>query len=192
MEQQKDSSKHVFLLTGAPGCGKTTAIRKIITRLPLKAGGFYTQEIREAGRRKGFMILTLDGVQGVLAHVSIRGHSRIGKYGVNLTALETIGVDAVRRALTDADLIVIDEIGPMEMLSKQFRDVVWQVLESDALVIGSIAKRSSKFTDAIKARPDVTVIEISRENRDEVVHRILDIIDGSVRGGMDIGASSGP
>jgi nucleoside-triphosphatase len=179
MEPQIKANKHVFLLSGVPGCGKTTAIRKIIDRLPHRAGGFYTQEIREGGRRKGFMILTLDGKHGVLAHVSIRGQLRIGKYGVNLTALDSIGVNAIQRALTDADLVVIDEIGPMELLSRKFREIVWQVLDSEVLVVASIVKRSSAFTDAIKARPDVTVLEITRENREDVVEKILSLINGS-------------
>lgn len=160
--------KRVFLLTGSPGSGKTTAIQKILSQLSCDAGGFYTEEIREGSRRAGFALITLDGRSGVLAHVRIRGAPRIGKYGVDLSVMDGIAVDCLTRAMTDKDIVVIDEIGPMELLSRRFREVVMQILESDATVLGSIAKRRIDFTDAIKRHPNVRVIEIDRTNRDQV------------------------
>jgi nucleoside-triphosphatase len=64
---------HKILLTGPPGCGKTTAAMKIVGSLgKMTVAGFYTEEIREAGRRKGFRWHRLDGRCGTLAHVDIR------------------------------------------------------------------------------------------------------------------------
>ena len=91
--------KTVFLLTGTPGSGKTTAIRKIVSRLSCEVGGFYTEEIRESGRRTGFRLITLDGRQGVLAHVDIRRAPHISKYGVDLAVLDSIGVDCLMPAI---------------------------------------------------------------------------------------------
>ncbi len=173
--------KRVFLLTGSPGSGKTTAIQKIISRLSCEAGGFYTEEIREGSRRTGFALITMDGRSAVLAHVRIRGSPRIGKYGVDLSVMDGIAVDCLTRAMADKDIVVIDEIGPMELLSKSFREAVMQVLESDVLVLGSIAKRRTDFTDAIKRHPNVRVIEIDRRNREQILVDILEWIQKTDR-----------
>jgi nucleoside-triphosphatase len=87
------------LLTGRPGCGKTTLIKRVVNNLPRGAGGFYTEEIRDGGTRAGFKIVTLDGEEAVFAHVDLTaaaGPDRLGKYGLDLSALERIGVGAVR------------------------------------------------------------------------------------------------
>ena len=115
--------KAIFL-TGVPGCGKTTVIQEVLTLVPRRAGGFITQEIREEGRRKGFKIITLDGREAIMAHVDIRGTPRIGKYGVDLRAIKEVAVESLRCALDEGSLTVIDEIGPMEILSERFRQIV--------------------------------------------------------------------
>jgi nucleoside-triphosphatase len=165
-----------ILLTGSPGCGKTTLIRRVVASLPGPAGGFYTQEIRERGKRKGFEIITLDGRRGVLAHADIRGPKRVSKYGVDTSALDTLGVDAIQRSVAEGGVVVIDEIGPMELFSDRFRQAVLAALESDATVLGTVAKRSMPFTDRIKSMPGVTVIEVRRDNRESLLSHILDLI----------------
>src|SRR5438132_14345400 len=113
------------LLTGRPGCGKTTLIKRIVSDLALPVGGFYTQEIRERGQRVGFKLITLDGKEAVFAHVDFPaavGPERVGKYGLDLSALEAIGVAAIRDAVRAERLTVIDEIGPMEIRSSSFRE----------------------------------------------------------------------
>jgi nucleoside-triphosphatase len=174
--------KRVFLLTGSPGSGKTTAIQKILSQLSCDAGGFYTEEIREGRRRTGFALITLDGRSSVLAHVRIRGGPRIGKYGVDLSVMDGIAVDCLTRAMTDKDIVVIDEIGPMELLSRRFREAVMQVLESDVLVLGSIVKRRTDFTDEIKRHPNVRVVEIDRTNRQQIHEDIVGWIQKANRG----------
>jgi len=168
--------KRVFLLTGSPGSGKTTAIQKIISRLSCEAGGFYTEEIREGSGRTGFALITLDGRSAVLAHVRIRGGPRIGKYGVDLSVMDGLATDCLTRAMAEKDIVVIDEIGPMELLSRRFREIVMQVLESEVLVLGSIAKRRMDFTDAIKRHPNVRIVEIDRANRDQLPMDIVEWI----------------
>ncbi len=162
-----------ILLTGAPGCGKTTLIRRIVAQLSAPAGGFYTQEIREHGARKGFEMVTLDGQRGILAHVDIRGPKRVGKYGVNISVIDALAVASIRQAVDERKVVVIDEIGPMEILSERFCQAVLQTLESDSVVLGTIVKRSTPFTDQIRARPGVTVIEVRPENREALLAHIL-------------------
>jgi nucleoside-triphosphatase len=165
-----------ILLTGAPGNGKTTAIMRVLDRLQDSRGGFYTQEIREGSRRTGFRLITLDGQQGTMAHVRIGGRHRVGRYGVDLAVVEGLGAESIERAIEARQLIVIDEIGPMELLSQRFRAAVLQALDSECQILGSIVRRSVPFADAIKARAGVELIEIVRSNREEIVARVLEVM----------------
>ena len=164
------------LLTGRPGCGKTTLIKRVVNSLPGRAGGFYTAEIRDRGARAGFKIVTLDGEEAVFAHVDFKTPDRVGKYGLDLSALERIGVGAVRQAIQARRLVVIDEIGPMEIRSPIFREAVNEALDSELPLLAAIFARSLPFIDAIKSRPDVTLIEIRPENRERLVSELSDRI----------------
>jgi nucleoside-triphosphatase len=162
-----------ILLTGHPGIGKTTLIREVIAQIPAPISGFYTQEMRAAGRRVGFDLLTLDGQQSVLAHVDIRSSHRIGKYGVDIAVLDELAVPALYRGIEENGLIVIDEIGPMEILSPVFRQAVLDVLESPARVLGTIVKRSIPFTDGLKARSNIELIHVQLDNREQLVQDLI-------------------
>ncbi len=162
------------LLTGRPGCGKTTLVRRVVKELAQSAGGFYTEEIRERGLRRGFKIVTLDGKEGVFAHVNFKTHQRLGKYGLDLSPLETISIEAVRKAIREREVTVIDEIGPMEIRSAIFRDVVNEAFNSRAPLLGTITARPFPFTDAIKKRRDVTLIEVRGDNREQLVSELSD------------------
>jgi NTPase len=82
---------NVLLLTGAPGVGKTTVLRKVAGFLPGKVlGGFYTDEIRVGGSRRGFRIVTFDGRERVMARVNLRSPHRAGRYGVDIEAIDAV------------------------------------------------------------------------------------------------------
>jgi len=161
-----------ILLTGRPGCGKTTLIKRVVKEVALPAGGFYTEEIRERGGRIGFKIITLEGEEAVFARVDFKTPERLGKYGLDLSALETMAVAALRTAARARQLVVIDEIGPMEIRSAIFRDAVNEVLESEVPLLATIFARSLPFTDAIKLRPDVTLIDVCPDNRERLVSEL--------------------
>ncbi len=169
---------HAVLLTGRPGVGKTTAVRKAVDLLDRPAGGFYTREMRAGGKRVGFEMVTLGGERAVLAHVDFKGPERLGKYHVDVAALEGIGVRAVRAAVEAGQLVVIDEIGPMEYRSDRFREAVIAALDSDSPVLGTIHRRSTPFIDSITSRPDVTVIEVTPANRDDLPGKIVEMLAG--------------
>lgn len=167
---------NVCLLTGSPGTGKTTVIRQAIARSKAKAGGFYTEEIRSGGTRLGFRIVTLDGQNAILAHVDSHSRYRVSKYGVDVQNLDNVGVAAINRAIDENDLIVIDEIGKMELFSTRFREAVLKAIDSGKKVLGTIMLSPHPFADDIKRHPNVKLIELTRTNHDRVLKEILDFI----------------
>jgi nucleoside-triphosphatase len=165
-----------ILLTGRPGCGKTTLIKRVANNLLQRAGGFYTEEIRDGGTRAGFRIVTLDGEEAVFAHVDFKTPNRLGKYGLDLSALERIGVSPIRQAVRARRLVVIDEIGPMEIRSAIFREAVNEALKGGVSILATIFARPLPFTDAIKSRSDVKLIEVRPDNRERLVSELTDRI----------------
>jgi len=158
--------KKNILFTGRPGVGKTTVIMKLISGVE-GVDGFYTEEIREKGERKGFRIVTLRGKKGILAHKDLHSSYRVGKYGVNIEDLENIAGRSIILALSDdkKKIVLIDEIGRMELYSPKFQEAVIKALESPKRVIATIQDKHNRFTDAIRKREDVELIEVTSENR---------------------------
>ena len=172
----------VLLLTGQPGAGKTALIKQALARTQVKGGGFYTEEIRTGGTRQGFRIATLDGQEAVLAHVDISSPHQVSRYKVDIGALERVGVSALHQALAESDLVVIDEIGKMELLSPRFREVVTQAMNSDKKVLGTIMLNHHPFADEIERHPQAEVLLVTSDDRTEAMKKVLGWI-ASYQGG---------
>ena len=165
--------KRAYFLSGEPGCGKTTIIKKVLDRVGKSTGGFYTEEIRRQGIRQGFQIVTLDGQIAVMAHTGISSHYRVGKYGVDIGSIDRVAAPAVKEAILSYDIVIIDEIGKMELFSSNFRDAVLEALESEKKVLGTIMLAAHPWADEIKRRDEVKTVRVTRANRNEVVDQIL-------------------
>jgi nucleoside-triphosphatase THEP1 len=164
-----------LLITGPPRCGKSTLIEAVVSRIDRPLTGFFTREIREKARRTGFMIVTLEGREGVLAHEKIKGPVRVGKYGVNLDDLDRLAVPAMIPS-EPGQIVVIDEIGKMECFSSLFRETLVRTLDSPHMVLGSIAFKGGPFVQQIKSRPDVQLLHVSEKNRDALAASLIDVL----------------
>ncbi len=154
--------------------GKTTAARRLIAILQkegVPVGGFTTEEIREGGRRVGFAVESTSGDRGILAHVDFAGLS-VGRYGVDLATFERIALDTLSPG--GRRVVVVDELGKMELASPRFRDAVQDLFETDTAVVATVHTFSHPFTDALKARLDVEVVTVTPSNRDRIPARLAD------------------
>lgn len=165
--------KQVYLLTGRSGTGKTSLIKQVVAQMEGKAGGFYTEEIRNRGAREGFRLVTLDGGEAILAHINIHSPYRVSKYGVDVDSLERVGIPALHKAARQCDLVVIDEIGKMELFSANFRKAVSQIIEGEKKIIGTIMLNPNPWADAIKYQPQVNLITVTRDNYHRVLEELL-------------------
>lgn len=169
------SSRHL-LLTGPPGIGKTTVIQRVAERLPgRRLRGFYTEEIRQAGERRGFCAATFGGEEVVIAHVDLRGAPRVGRYGVDVPAIDRL----VDRTLTDdeaADLFLVDEIGKMESLSPRFVATIERLLDGRRPIVATIGQRGGGLMARVRGRADIELWQVTGGNRDQLPARVLEWI----------------
>ena len=165
-----------ILLTGQPEIGKTTVIKRVIGRLDIRdVGGFWTEEIREEGRRLGFAIETISGRKGVLAHIDLTDGPRVSKYRVNVKDVESIIVPELTHARESKSIIIIDEIGTMELCSKRYSEEVRRCLDTRQ-VFGTIQERRHPFLDEVRSREDVSLFVLTLDNRDKLPSLLLEHI----------------
>lgn len=170
-----------LLLIGRPGIGKTTVIRRTLMNLQgIRCAGFYTEEVREGGQRRGFKICTLDGDEGTLASVSKKKGPRVGRYTIHIEEFEELVLPVIDPESNPADLYVIDEIGKMELFSERFRDSLMKLLAGPSNLLATIAKKGSGFVDQIKERTDVELIEVTKDNRNHLPAAIVQQILASL------------
>jgi nucleoside-triphosphatase len=169
--------KRILLLTGNPSVGKTSVLLKVVESLKARGyrvGGMISREARSQGIRVGFEILDLSSNRrGWLAHVDQRTGPQVGRYRVNMEDLEGLGVAAIVEAAEKFDVVVIDEIGPMELFSEKFKGAVKKAVESGKLVIGVVhLKARNRLIDDVKRREDTELYVVTYENRDRLHENI--------------------
>ena len=167
------ASKKRIVITGRPGVGKTTLIEKAVAKLSIPVGGMITKEIRKCDHRVGFSVIDIaTGKEGILAHIHQTSGPKVGRYRVNLRDLEQIGIAAIDQARMRGRLVIIDEIGPMEITSSKFIPAVERVIEGDsAFIISTHAKLDHPLIHHL--RQAFTLYRVKLGNRDQLVERIV-------------------
>lgn len=157
-----------ILLAGRPGSGKTTVARELVRILRARGvpvSGFTTEEIREGSRRLGFQVESVSGGRAVLAHIELSGPPRVGKYGVDLGSFERVALPSIA---APTGVVVIDELGKMELASREFRRAIAALFEMDLTIVATVHAFAHPVTDALKQRRGVKVIRISPQNRESL------------------------
>ena len=171
----------IILITGQPGIGKTTLIKKLAQKTGDKGGGFYTQEVRQSGARIGFEIVTFNGQKCWLSKKSrercFEDEVQFKSYRVNLSGIEKVAVPSLLNARDDGKIVFVDEIGPMEIFSNIFCNTIRELLNDDSLrMIGTIVRRPYRFADEVKKHPRVRIMEVTHANRDTLDQQIYSLI----------------
>jgi nucleoside-triphosphatase len=163
----------ILLLTGAPGVGKTTLMGGVLAALrERRLGGFTTGEVREGGRRLGFRIVPHRGSERIMAHVARRGSPRVGRYGVDVKAIDEVARESL--ALDpQVEVYLVDEVGKMECYSQQFVQRMRELFASEKTIVATIGSSSEGFIAAVRSRPDAELWEVKPSNRDALVERVL-------------------
>lgn len=161
-----------IFITGKPRTGKTTLIQEIVDELDLEVGGMVCPEIRRQGSRRGFKIVNLATEErGILAHVDQEEGPKISKYRVNLEDLDQISQEAIELALKEKEVIVIDEIGKMELYSDVFSQEIDKALNSPQLVLAVLHRC---YLDQFQDRGQVFKLE--QENYSQVKRKVKEKI----------------
>jgi len=162
-----------YLITGSSGVGKTTLLKDLAELLGDRAGGFLTIEVRDGGIRVGFDIHSFDGHSGVLARAGLQSRYHVGRYGVDIDSFERIAIPALKPISNK--ILIIDEIGKMELHSDRFRDALLFALDSECIVFAAIMQSKHPFADSIKSRSDSKIFELTRANRDTLLERLHEL-----------------
>jgi nucleoside-triphosphatase len=171
-----------LLITGLPGTGKTTLITRLAERLRgVNVTGFYTEELRTGGVRKGFEIIDLGGSRALLSHIDLQGGQRVGRYGVDVAGFERY-LEAVPFFSPSTELVIVDEIGRMECLSVKFTRLIVDLLDAPVTVVATIALHGGGIIERIKNRADVRLYRVTKDNRDNLVEGIENAVRESLAG----------
>jgi nucleoside-triphosphatase len=173
-----------MLLEGRPGIGKTTVTRRLLQLLReagVPVGGFTTGELRTGGRREGFVVEAASGAREVLAHVDLPGPPRVSRYGVDLAAFERVALPALGDS-GPGGVVVVDELGKMELASAAFCEMVVELLGRDVAVVATVHQVRDRFTDALKRRPDIRVVRVTEATRDALAQQLMEYLVGGRTG----------
>ncbi|NPA41400.1 MAG: NTPase [Aquificae bacterium] len=169
-------------ITGEPGVGKTTLIKKVAQRLGDRAVGFWTEEVRDRKTRKrtGFKVVTTDGKETLFASKTFRSKKLVGSYGVNVQRFEEAVLPVLEKALHSGKdkVVIIDEIGKMELFSKKFRDLVRELAQDPKItLVATLPIRDvHPLVKELRRLPGAVLIELRKSNREGMEEEILNLL----------------
>jgi len=168
-----------LFITGHPGSGRTTILHKVVKKLGAQAVGFYTEEIFGPGGRKGLELVTLTGERTVITHKDFRNPKmpRMGRYGVDVAALDRVGVNIIQQAMTSNKILILDEIGKATMFSRRFQESLLAAILGPTLIFGTIMFKSHPEVDVFKSLAPVELWEITKINRRKLHQEALQWIE---------------
>lgn len=169
------------LITGEPGIGKTTIIKKLVKLLKDKAIGFWTEEVRDpkTHQRKGFKVVSTEGKSSLFASKTFTSKHLVGSYGVNVQRFESVALEVLQKALDQkGKVVVIDEIGKMELFSKAFRELVVEFFYNPKYtVVATLPIRDvHPLVAQIRRLQGAVLLEVNKENRDHLPEQILELL----------------
>lgn len=172
---------NILLLSGEPRVGKTTALKKIIEMIGKdNCIGFYTEEICDELDRIGFDCVSLDGTRIRIADINLNSDTKIGRYGIDIVAFENFIMQIISNSFSSNKIIVIDEIGPMQLLSTKFKEQLNNILNGSNYVIGTIFYKEHPDIDEIKRIPGIKIYALTKDNRNGVLEKIFHEIKGLI------------
>ena len=166
-----------IVLTGQPGVGKSTVLEKVIQLYEGKKVGVICKEIRDKdGIRVGFMAVNSRGDSKVFAHTTaISSTFTVGKYFVDIEAIDSFILPEISSAKTPDTLVYIDEIGRMEAHSERFLATVDTIFGGDSSVLATVVRDPKPWSLQYKTNPLILVLTVTATNR-EKLPPILQII----------------
>lgn len=183
---------HILLLTGRPGVGKTTVLRKAAALLEgWRLAGFFTEEIREGGVRRGFRGVSFGGGLETVIARDDEGQPRVGRYAVDVAAIDEIAGATLRIDPDEADAVLIDEIGRMECLASEFLDSVTDLLDAPIPLVATVAHEGTGLIAEVKNRPDTLVWEVTPDNRDRLPAEVVAWLQDHRRVGESLAEAEG-
>ena len=182
-------------ITGLPRSGKSAVLDKVVSMVvdEHKAdhhsstsgqrviGGMRTEAIIENGERVGYACIDIEtGERGVMAHREIDSRNRILGYGIDPSEIDRIGVPAIRNAVGNCEILVVDEVGKFSVESEGFVEVVRAALEYDMPTLLTLHKKSRHpLLQDIRRRDDGRILEVTPVNRALLPYKILKLIQQS-------------
>jgi len=170
-------------ITGMPSVGKTQTLKKIIEKLEetgYKVQGMITEVVVEKKKTVGVAVVDWQTKEkDIFAHINFDMKNKVGEFGVDTDILDKIGVAAIEKAIDDEEvnIIIIDEIGKMEMFSERFCEVVIDALDSDKPILVTLHKKSrSPLLQDVRRRDDIRILEVTNVNRNLLPYKIEKIM----------------
>ena len=165
-----------YLLIGQPRCGKSTLLERIVAEIPQKQG-FLTKEVLRGGKRIGFSVVSNGNPICTLAHVDFITDFEVSKYYVDVQGFEWVLNEPLFFQYTPEQVLYLDEIGQMQLFSPTFKKLVRNYLDAPNLFLGTLsAVYHNNFTKALRKRSDVTILEVTPGNREDMYHELWEIV----------------
>ncbi|MCY0865985.1 MAG: NTPase [Aquificaceae bacterium] len=172
-----------IVITGEPGVGKTTLIKRLVKALGDKAIGFWTEEVRDpkTKKRTGFKIITTEGKSLLFASKTFTSKHLVGSYGVNVGRFESLALPILQKALSEKKIVVVDEVGKMELFSKPFKELIRRIIydPTKSLVITIPIRDVDPLVAEIRRLRGAVLLEITKENRDSLLEDVLYLLESA-------------